>query len=166
VIAATNRDPREAVGAGKLARGPLLSPERVPARPAPAARSPRRHRAPGRAFPGRDRGRGRHGAATSRRTALERLRRHSWPGNVRELRNVVQRSAILAGEKHRTPKSLPLRESAATPLPTRSRRLRARTATDDPHPAGHAARAGREAPHRDHARPLRGRQEARGRGLG
>lgn len=31
--------------------------------------------------------------------ALQRLRRHHWPGNVRELRNVVQRSAILAGAR-------------------------------------------------------------------
>ena len=30
------------------------------------------------------------------RAALERLAQHSWPGNVRELRNTVQRSFILA----------------------------------------------------------------------
>ncbi len=30
------------------------------------------------------------------RAALERLRTHRWPGNVRELRNVVQRAFILA----------------------------------------------------------------------
>src|SRR6266568_4399035 len=32
------------------------------------------------------------------RAALERLRTHRWPGNVRELRNVVQRAFILAEE--------------------------------------------------------------------
>ena len=30
------------------------------------------------------------------RDALERLRRHRWPGNVRELRNVIQRAVIMA----------------------------------------------------------------------
>jgi DNA-binding NtrC family response regulator len=31
--------------------------------------------------------------------AMERLRQHSWPGNVRELQHVLERAAILAGEK-------------------------------------------------------------------
>jgi DNA-binding NtrC family response regulator len=41
-------------------------------------------------------------------TALQRLREFDWPGNVRELRNVVERAAILADEQIR-PEDLPLR---------------------------------------------------------
>jgi len=115
VIAATNRDPREAVGAGKL-REDLYYRLNV----FPLALPPLRDR-PGdierlaEHFLGEieaEDGMVRHFTSE----ALERLRRHSWPGNVRELRNVVQRSAILGGEKI-GPEALPLRESAATPLP-------------------------------------------------
>jgi len=116
VIAATNRDPREAVSAGKL-REDLYYRLNV----FPLALPPLRER------PGdidrlashflseieAEDGIARHFTPD----ALDRLRRHSWPGNVRELRNVVQRSAILGGERI-GPESLPLRESAASPLPT------------------------------------------------
>ena len=116
VIAATNRDPREAVSAGKL-REDLYYRLNV----FPLALPPLRER------PGdidrlaehflseieAEDGMARHFSPE----ALDRLRRHVWPGNVRELRNVVQRSAILGGEKI-GPEALPLRESAASPLPT------------------------------------------------
>jgi DNA-binding NtrC family response regulator len=33
------------------------------------------------------------------REALEKLAQHNWPGNVRELMHVLQRAAILAGDR-------------------------------------------------------------------
>jgi DNA-binding NtrC family response regulator len=33
------------------------------------------------------------------RAALEMLATHNWPGNVRELMHVLQRAAILAGDR-------------------------------------------------------------------
>jgi DNA-binding NtrC family response regulator len=97
LIAATNRDPKEAVAEGKLREDllyrllvfPLLLP------------------------PLRDRGDDiallagafleELNAAndTSKRisdAAIERLRRHAWPGNVRELKHVIERAYIMAGD--------------------------------------------------------------------
>ncbi len=115
VVAATNRDPREAVSAGKL-REDLFYRLNV----FPLALPPLRDR------PGdierlaehflteieAEDGIVRHFSPD----ALERLRRYPWPGNVRELRNVVQRSAILGGERI-GPEALPLREGPSSPLP-------------------------------------------------
>jgi two-component system response regulator AtoC len=116
VIAATNLDPREAVSSGKL-REDLYYRLNV----FPIALPPLRDR-PGDVERLADHflseieaedGIVRHFTPD----ALDRLRRHSWPGNVRELRNVVQRSAILGGEKI-GPEALPLRENASSPLPS------------------------------------------------
>jgi DNA-binding NtrC family response regulator len=41
------------------------------------------------------------------RDALEALQRHGWPGNVRELRNVIERAVIIAGEGTITPQHFP-----------------------------------------------------------
>jgi DNA-binding NtrC family response regulator len=98
VVAATSRDPAEAVKAGKL-REDLYYRLNV----FPIALPPLRDR-PGDvdllaehflAQLNRE-------AGTSKawsRAALERLRSHPWPGNVRELRNAVQRAYILGDEE-------------------------------------------------------------------
>ena len=88
IIAATNRNPNEAVAARQAARGPALSPERVSDPPAAAARAHRRHAAARRALPGPDQ-RARRGGQDLSPAALERLATYRWPGNVRELRNVI-----------------------------------------------------------------------------
>ncbi|HET7293281.1 MAG TPA: sigma-54 dependent transcriptional regulator [Vicinamibacteria bacterium] len=95
LIAATNRDPAEAVTSGKL-REDLLYRLNV----FPIHLPPLRERGEDIALLAQ------HALdqlnkqdETAKRfspAALDRLRRHAWPGNVRELRNVVQRAFILA----------------------------------------------------------------------
>ena len=96
VIAATNRDLREEVEAGRF-RADLFYRLNVFPLEVPPLRD-RREDIPliarrfaeqvgarlGRSFDGID------------RESLERLQRYSWPGNVRELQNVIERAAILS----------------------------------------------------------------------
>ncbi|MFN8627919.1 MAG: sigma-54 dependent transcriptional regulator [Candidatus Binatia bacterium] len=98
VIAATNRQPEEAVAQGKL-RADLLYRLKVFPLLLP---------------PLRDRGddvellaqhflaqlnKTEGTAKTLSRAALQRLRTHAWPGNVRELKNLVHHAFILADEE-------------------------------------------------------------------
>jgi DNA-binding NtrC family response regulator len=95
VIAATNRDPYEAVKSGKLRQDLLYRLQVVPL-----------HIPPLRDRPGDVSQLARHFVAELNRktavhrqlspAALERMERYHWPGNVRELSNVVQRAYILA----------------------------------------------------------------------
>ncbi len=95
VLAATNRDPGEAVAEGQLARRPLL----------PAQRLQHPHAAAARAY-GRSAGHGRghapqmnqkHGRRVSgvAPSMLDRMMAYDWPGNARELRNTIERAVIL-----------------------------------------------------------------------
>jgi DNA-binding NtrC family response regulator len=97
VIAATNRDPEEAVRAGRL-REDLYYRLNV----FPLTLPPLRERGDDvallaehflTAFNARE-------GANKRwsERGLKRLRSYAWPGNVRELRNVVERVAILSGD--------------------------------------------------------------------
>lgn len=45
--------------------------------------------------------------------AMEALQSYSWPGNVRELRNVLERAAVLCGEREIRPEDLRLSKSVA-----------------------------------------------------
>jgi DNA-binding NtrC family response regulator len=98
VIAATNRDPAEAVASGKL-REDLLYRLNVFPIQLPALRE----RADDIGLLTQhflDALNGQEGTAKRFSTAaLDRLRRYSWPGNVRELKNVVQRAYILAEDE-------------------------------------------------------------------
>jgi DNA-binding NtrC family response regulator len=106
VIAATNRQPEEAVAQGKL-REDLLYRLNV----FPIELPPLRERGEDiellaehfLALLNKGDGTSKHWSPE----ALERLRQHNWPGNVRELRNVVQRAFILA-EDEIGPETLPL----------------------------------------------------------
>jgi DNA-binding NtrC family response regulator len=98
VVAATNRDPAEAVKAGKL-REDLYYRLNVFPIPLPPLRQRTgdvellaQHFL---AQLNREAG----SAKTWSRAALERLRRNGWTGNVRELRNVVQRAFILGDDE-------------------------------------------------------------------
>jgi DNA-binding NtrC family response regulator len=115
LLAATNRDPLEAVKAGKL-REDLYYRLNV----FPIALPPLRAR-PGDiellaehflAQLNREAGT----AKVWSRAALERLRRNAWTGNVRELRNVVQRAYIL-GDDEIAAEVLPLPEEAPVERP-------------------------------------------------
>ena len=98
VIAATNRDPREAVRTGRLREDLLYRLLVFPVR-LPPLRERRddiellvQHFVAG------------HNARMGTRkrvsaAALEYLQRRSWPGNVRELKHVVERAYIVAGDQ-------------------------------------------------------------------
>ena len=105
VVAATNRDPLQAVRDGKMREDLLYRLQVFPVDMPPL----------------RDRGgdvellaehflgqlNERHGTVKAwTAEALERLRLYSWPGNVRELKNVVHRAYIMA-DAELTPECLP-----------------------------------------------------------
>jgi DNA-binding NtrC family response regulator len=51
--------------------------------------------------------------------AMTALQNYSWPGNVRELRNVLERAAVMCGEREIGPADLRLpREAAAPTIPS------------------------------------------------
>ncbi len=93
VVAATNKNLREEVAAGRF-REDLYYRLRV----MPLRIPPLRER-PGDVEPLASRFARIYGGptATLTRAALRRLAEHTWPGNVRELQNALQRAAILAG---------------------------------------------------------------------
>jgi two-component system response regulator AtoC len=115
IIAATNRDPHEAVKAGVLRQDLLyrlfVFPVKLPAlrdRGADIAvlaenflQQMSLDGGPPRAFTA---------------AALARLSSHSWPGNVRELRNVVKRAAIMAREPRIDAVDLPLDGPQVVPV--------------------------------------------------
>jgi DNA-binding NtrC family response regulator len=116
IIAATNRDPKDAVAEGKL-REDLLYRLLV----FPIALPPLRERAGdvellANHFLERQ---GRESGARKNFTegALDRLRRHSWPGNVRELKHVVERAVIMAAADV-DEDCIPLGADTAPPLPS------------------------------------------------
>jgi len=96
VLAATNRDPREAVRSGAL-REDLYYRLNVFTVPLPALRE-RQADIPLLAhhFLREFAAKHRSAAESLRPEVLERLQTYPWPGNVRELRNVMERAVILA----------------------------------------------------------------------
>jgi DNA-binding NtrC family response regulator len=117
VIAATNRDPYDAVKAGKLREDLLYRLQVVPL-----------HIPPLRERPGDVAQLARHFVEQLNRkssihkafspAALERMERYNWPGNVRELYNVVQRGYILAEGRAIT--QLALQRDALSTIPSTS----------------------------------------------
>jgi DNA-binding NtrC family response regulator len=97
IIAASNRQPAEAVAEGKL-REDLLYRLNV----FPIQLPPLRERKEDIELLAEHFLAGLNGEQASvkefSRAALERLRAHGWPGNVRELKNVLERAFILADE--------------------------------------------------------------------
>lgn len=106
VIAATNRDPQQAVRDGRL-REDLYYRLNVFRLDLPPLRE-RRDDIPklARHFLARR-------SASITDMALETLQSYAWPGNVRELENVLERAAIMAGGKHIEPHHLPTDIAAA-----------------------------------------------------
>jgi DNA-binding NtrC family response regulator len=95
VIAATNRDPREAVQQRKLREDLLYRLQVVPIEVPPLRARTGDARLLAEHFLG-ELNRGANMSKTFSEEALERISRHDWPGNVRELYNVVQRAFIMA----------------------------------------------------------------------
>ena len=100
VVAATNRDPREAIKDGKL-REDLYYRLNVFRIDLPALRA-RKSDIPALT---------QHFLAKRRvdisQEAIDALSRYDWPGNVRELENVLERAAIISGNQTVLPKHLP-----------------------------------------------------------
>jgi two-component system response regulator AtoC len=116
VVAATNRDPQQAVGAGQL-RQDLYYRLNVVRVEAPPLRK-RREDIPLLAehfLEKYSRELGRRPPRLPPET-LARLNAYAWPGNVRELENIMERAAVLARGDSITPDQLP-REVSADPAP-------------------------------------------------
>jgi DNA-binding NtrC family response regulator len=95
VIAATNRDPREAVAQRKLREDLLYRLQVVPIEVPPLRARAGDARLLANHFLA-ELNRAANLSKTFSEEALERISRHDWPGNVRELYNVVQRAFIMA----------------------------------------------------------------------
>jgi len=131
VVAATNKDPQQAVADGDL-RGDLFYRLNVFNIQMPALRE---HRDDVRAIADKMIGdmNDRHGCTVDGMTddLLERLTAYDWPGNVRELRNTIERAVILAGSGWLDLEHLPPRFGEAGFAPsTRPTRLPGGVQTD------------------------------------
>lgn len=107
VLAATNRDPREAVAQGDL-REDLFFRINVFNIHLPPLRQ-REGDIPLLVEHFRDSLNRKHSASVKgvRKSTLEIMARYHWPGNVRELRNIVERAIVLAREGWIEPNHLP-----------------------------------------------------------
>ncbi|HEX5011089.1 MAG TPA: sigma-54 dependent transcriptional regulator [Planctomycetota bacterium] len=118
IIAATNRDPHEAVTAGALRQDLLyrlfVFPIRLPALRERRVDVPRLAElfleAVAPAGPDAE-------PRAFTPAAMQRLAAHDWPGNVRELRNVVRRAAIMVEGPLIDASDLPLHGAAAPAAP-------------------------------------------------
>ena len=158
VLAATNRDLRVEVAAGRFRSDLFYRLNIVEVRTAAAARAPRGHRPIWRGVRARLRRAARPAAASTSPTTPRRLLATApWDGNVRELRNVIERACLLAdggqlttldiaavpAGRRRTRRLGCTRRRVRWPR-RRSCRRRAAAARDGrarPHPARAAARA-------------------------
>ena len=117
VIAATNRDPAQAVASGALREDLLYRLNVFPIELPPLSR--RRDDLPLLvAHFLREIGAREGGAKHASPQALKRLADYGWPGNVRELRNVLQRAYVMTPGSEIADSWLP-RNDLASPLPVR-----------------------------------------------
>jgi DNA-binding NtrC family response regulator len=111
VIAATNRDPQQAVAAGKLREDLLYRLNVFPIHMPPLRERMSDVQLLAEHFlAGIAQQEGREKSFTP--AALERLQAYHWPGNVRELRNAVQRAYVMAGGDQIDEQWLPHGEAA------------------------------------------------------
>jgi transcriptional regulator with PAS, ATPase and Fis domain len=107
VVAATNREPREAVEAGKL-REDLYYRLNVFTVALPSLRERKGDIAlMAHAFIRQFNEKHNLSVESLRNETLELMKAYSWPGNVRELRNVMERAVILAKASWIEPSHLP-----------------------------------------------------------
>jgi two-component system response regulator HydG len=115
VLAATHRNPRQAVAAGALREDLLYRLDVVPI-DVPALRD-RRDDVPPLVEHFLADALARHPDARAKRfsrTAMRRLLDHAWPGNVRELAHVVERGVLLASNEEISPDDLGLDAAPAS----------------------------------------------------
>ena len=127
VLAATNRDPAEAVKAGKLREDLYYRLNVFPIVLPPLRERPGDIDLLAEHFLAQLNREGGTAKAWSR-AALERLRRNTWTGNVRELRNVVQRAYIMADDEI-SADVLPLSDETPPPTPENGQVLQIRVGT-------------------------------------
>ena len=96
VIAATNRDPREAVQQRKLREDLLYRLQVVPVEVPPLRARKADAALLAHSFVRRFAAEQRRGAMTLLPDAIDAIESHPWPGNVRELENVIKRAVIMA----------------------------------------------------------------------
>ncbi len=106
VVAATNRDPEQAVKAGQLRQDLYYRLNVFPIHMTPLRARPEDVELLADFFLGQL-NRGAEAPKRWSRTALQRLLQNPWTGNVRELKNVVQRAFIM-GDDEIGPEALPL----------------------------------------------------------
>ncbi len=106
VVAATNRDPEQAVKAGQLRKDLYYRLNVFPIHMTPLRARPEDVELLADFFLGQL-NRGAEAPKRWSRTALQRLLQNPWTGNVRELKNVVQRAFIM-GDDEIGPEALPL----------------------------------------------------------
>ena len=119
IIAATNRNPEQAVRSGQLREDLYYRLNVFPIAVPPLRTRPEDVEALALHFLS-ELNRGAGSAKRWTTAALERLKQSQWPGNVRELRNVVQRAFILCDDEI-TADALPAAQAApflaaATPI--------------------------------------------------
>jgi two-component system response regulator HydG len=131
VIAATNRNLREAVAQGQF-REDLFYRLNVVHVIVPSL-SERREDIPGliNYFLGRFTAKGRTVVRSIAPEAQELLLKYAWPGNVRELENVIERLAVTSQKEEVTIEDLPIEIRAHDGVALRPKRERRRTIADD-----------------------------------
>ncbi|MEX2205475.1 MAG: sigma-54 dependent transcriptional regulator [Myxococcota bacterium] len=110
VVAATNRNPEEAVKAGQLREDLYYRLNVFPIHMTPLRSRPEDIELLADVFLNQL-NRSVDSPKRWSRTALDRLRRNPWTGNVRELKNVVQRAFIM-GDEEIGPEALPIADAA------------------------------------------------------
>ncbi len=115
IVAASNRDPMEAVSTGRLREDLLYRLNVFPIHLPPLRERPDDIAAIATHFLD-DIGRREGAAKRFTRSALDRLGAYRWPGNVRELRNIVQRAYVMAHEEMIDDPCLPGRPPTSVPL--------------------------------------------------
>ncbi len=142
VLAATNKDLGKAVETGSLPRRLVLPPRGFPIR-SPALRE-RVEDIPVLAQAFMEQFASENGVRPKPidEDVMRALASRKWPGNVRELKNVVERSAILCGDRvtiadlPEDPHASPFEEEAEAPLPAMRARPRKPSWTTRPRDAG------------------------------
>ncbi len=127
VVAATNRDPAEAVKGGLLREDLYYRLNVFPIHMAPLRERTEDVELLADFFLSQQ-NRGSESPKRWSRAALQRLRQNPWTGNVRELKNVVQRAYILGGEEI-GPDALPLASAAPVAPASESSSIRVKLGT-------------------------------------
>ncbi len=115
IIAATHRDLREEVAAGRFRRDLFFRLSVIPLSIPPLRERPEDIRPLAELFAREAAARIGMPAPRLGRDAARRLERHPWPGNVRELRNVIERAVVLGAAEEIRVEDLSLEDWSPVP---------------------------------------------------